>query len=375
MPLGAVTTKIGSGATPLGGESSYKESGISLIRSLNVHDSGFRHKDLAFIDDVQAELLSNVNVESNDVLLNITGASVARCCTVPNSVLPARVNQHVSLLRPINEVIYSRFLHYLLISPQTKARLLRAGEAGSTRQALTKGLLQDFRIEFPTSLKEQERIVAVLDEAFDGIAMAISNAKQSLQNVNSLISSYFDSFLNGRKNWTALPIHMCFKVRSGDFLPAKQMDQTGSVPVYGGNGIAGYHTAPNLDGDNIIIGRVGAKCGNVRHVKGALWLTDNALYVSELLQPFDKEFLAIRLEAEDLRRTANQTAQPVISYSTIKNIVLSFPLEIHEQQSVVQSLNTISVAVESLRSSIEAKISALQELKRSLLYQAFSGNL
>ncbi len=217
--------------------------------------------------------------------------------------------------------------------------------------------------------------MAILDEAFDGIAMAISNAKQSLQNVNSLISSYFDSFLNGRKNWTALPIHMCFKVRSGDFLPAKQMDQTGSVPVYGGNGIAGYHIAPNLDGDNIIIGRVGAKCGNVRHVEGPLWLTDNALYVSELLQPFDKEFLAIRLEAEDLRRTANQTAQPVISYSTIKHIVLSFPSEIHEQQSVVQSLNTISVAVESLRSSIEAKISALQELRQSLLYQAFSRNL
>ena len=71
--LGAVTTKIGSGATPLGGEEAYKAAGISLIRSLNVYDSGFRADNLAHIDDMQAEQLSNVTVEPHDVLLNITG--------------------------------------------------------------------------------------------------------------------------------------------------------------------------------------------------------------------------------------------------------------------------------------------------------------
>ena len=71
--LGDVTIKIGSGATPLGGEEAYKESGICLIRSLNVHDWGFKEAKLAHIDDVQASRLSNVVVEANDVLLNITG--------------------------------------------------------------------------------------------------------------------------------------------------------------------------------------------------------------------------------------------------------------------------------------------------------------
>ena len=93
--LREVATKIGSGATPLGSQAAYKSNGISLIRSLNVHDAGFRMKDLAFIDDHQAEQLENVIVEGGDVLLNITGASVARCCIVPDVVLPARVNQHV----------------------------------------------------------------------------------------------------------------------------------------------------------------------------------------------------------------------------------------------------------------------------------------
>jgi type I restriction enzyme S subunit len=199
--------KIGSGATPLGGEAAYKASGISLIRSLNVHDSGFKHKDLAFIDDVQAELLSNVNVEPNDVLLNITGASVARCCTVPDSVLPARVNQHVSILRPINQVIHSRFLHYLLISPQVKARLLRAGDAGSTRQALTKGLLQEFHVEFPTSLKEQERIVAILNDAFEGIAAARANIEKKLIRTNELLDVELQLLLTScRDGWKSLTL-------------------------------------------------------------------------------------------------------------------------------------------------------------------------
>ena len=94
--LSDVATKIGSGATPLGGENAYKQSGISLIRSLNVHDTGFRKKDLAFIDDAQAAELDNVIVERGDVLLNITGASVARCCIVPEEVLPrSRVNSAI----------------------------------------------------------------------------------------------------------------------------------------------------------------------------------------------------------------------------------------------------------------------------------------
>ena len=147
-----VTTKIGSGATPLGGETAYVGSGVSLIRSLNVHDAEFRRKDLAFIDERQAKQLNNVVVERDDVLLNITGASIARCCVVPGEVLPARVNQHVSILRPMQERLLPRLLLYMLISRDYKSRLLSAGEGGATRQALTKAQLQDFCIEFPELL-------------------------------------------------------------------------------------------------------------------------------------------------------------------------------------------------------------------------------
>ncbi len=162
--LESLATKIGSGATPRGGEESYKSQGVSLIRSLNVHDLGFRYPKLAFLDDEQADDLSNVTVQRHDVLLNITGASVARCCIVPECVLPARVNQHVSIIRPIADKLDAEFLHYLLISKPYKDQLLQTGaEGGSTRQAITKAQIQDFSIKYPPSLKEQELIVAGID--------------------------------------------------------------------------------------------------------------------------------------------------------------------------------------------------------------------
>jgi len=162
--LKSITTKIGSGATPRGGENSYKAEGISLIRSLNVHDLVFKYSKLAFLDDAQADELSNVEVQPRDVLLNITGASVARCAIVPDDVLPARVNQHVSIIRPIAESLDSDFLHYLLTSRPYKEQLLRTGEeGGSTRQAITKAQIQEFVVEYPATLKEQRIIVAKLD--------------------------------------------------------------------------------------------------------------------------------------------------------------------------------------------------------------------
>ena len=162
--LKSITTKIGSGATPRGGGESYKDEGISLIRSLNVHDLGFKYAKLAFLDDAQADELSNVEVQRRDVLLNITGASVARCAIVPDDVLPARVNQHVSIIRPVAEKLDADFLHYLLISRPYKDQLLKTGEeGGSTRQAITKAQIQDFTVEYPAKLKDQKIIVVKLD--------------------------------------------------------------------------------------------------------------------------------------------------------------------------------------------------------------------
>ena len=153
--LGEITTKIGSGATPKGGKEAYQEEGITLIRSMNVHNGLFEYKELAHISEEQAEKLDNVTIEENDVLLNITGASVARSCVVPSKILPARVNQHVCIIR-CNQCIVPEFLNKLLIDDNYQRLLWSIAEAGATREAITKQQVESLQIIMPPiELQEQ----------------------------------------------------------------------------------------------------------------------------------------------------------------------------------------------------------------------------
>lgn len=166
--LSKVTTKIGSGSTPRGGQEAYKTSGTSLIRSQNILDFTFSTNGLAFIDDVQASKLNNVTLEEDDVLLNITGDSVARVCQVPIELLPARVNQHVAIIRANKEILNPSFLKYLLLETTNKNSLLNMASAGATRQAITKSMIEGFEIKLPP-LQEQQPIASILSAIDDKI--------------------------------------------------------------------------------------------------------------------------------------------------------------------------------------------------------------
>jgi len=170
LKLGKHCQKIGSGATPRGGKDAYKGGSTALIRSQNVYNERFHHGGLAYIDDVQADELRNVEVQANDVLLNITGDSVARCCMVDTSILPARVNQHVAIIRTKPEELDARFLRYTLVSPAFQSRLLALASAGATRNALTKSMIEGLEIDAPP-LPEQKRIAHILGTLDDKIEL------------------------------------------------------------------------------------------------------------------------------------------------------------------------------------------------------------
>lgn len=162
-PLRALTRKIGSGATPRGGSTVYQDTGVSFIRSKNVLDSRMRLDDLAHLSDAAAAGLAGVSVQPNDVLINITGESVARCCVVDPAVLPARVSQHVAILRASDELA-PRYLQAMLVSPSVKAEL-NGMSSGGTRRALTKAMLANLAISVPPF--ERQRAIAELLGALD----------------------------------------------------------------------------------------------------------------------------------------------------------------------------------------------------------------
>lgn len=188
--LSLLTLKIGSGATPRGGEASYKESGVTLIRSQNIYDSGMIEDGLAFIDEQQATLLNNVIVEKDDVLFNITGASVARCCLVEEKYLPARVNQHVAIIRA-NEKILPKYLQQVLTSEKFKTDLLIIAKSSSTREAITKPQLENFRVKL-ISPEQQKEIVVRIEEFEDHI----SQAQQIIDNAKAQKQAILNKYLN-----------------------------------------------------------------------------------------------------------------------------------------------------------------------------------
>lgn len=155
-PLKQLCSKIGSGATPKGGKTAYQKSGVSLVRSTNVFDYAFSYDDLAHISDEQADQLSNVIVEENDVLFNITGVSVTRCCIVPADVLPARVNQHVMILRPKTAMPMSYYIMTTLCSAENKGKLMGIAQSGSTREAINKQEMESFSIPVPPTKEVQD---------------------------------------------------------------------------------------------------------------------------------------------------------------------------------------------------------------------------
>ena len=188
--LGDYCQKIGSGATPRGGSKVYLDSGKTyLIRSQNVYNDGFKAGGLVCIDEDAAQKLKNVIVKQDDVLLNITGDSVARACLVDPSFMPARVNQHVAIIRPDREEFDARFIRYFLVRPDTQNMLLAMAGVGGTRNALTKGMIEGLEIPKP-KIEEQQSIA----DALSCLDAKIDLNRQTNQTLEQIAQAIFKSW-------------------------------------------------------------------------------------------------------------------------------------------------------------------------------------
>lgn len=228
MRLGDICSKIGSGATPRGGKEAYSTSGIPIIRSQNVLDWSFSSNGLAYLNDEQAKTLSNVEVHQGDILLNITGDSVARACIVPSDVIPARVNQHVAILRPKEKANATFILAWLQTN---KDLLLKLASSGATRNALTKRMLEGLDINLP-SIDIQNHIAALI------------SLIQSKINLNIKLNGYLEKLVSlefSRRFKASTPTIELGKVLSISTESIKPQEHAGeiwehySIPAYDEN--------------------------------------------------------------------------------------------------------------------------------------------
>lgn len=181
--LKSIVSKVGSGVTPRGGGSVYVNEGIMLLRSQNVYFEGFKLNDVAYITESMDKEMSNTRVHEGDVLINITGGSIGRCCYVPKDFPRANVNQHVCIIRPHN--FSTKYLYYLLRSNCCQHQV-DLQQTGGNREGLTSAALKNFILPIPFE-EEQGAIIEYLD-----------NKVQKLQSLMDICSKQI-SLLQERK--------------------------------------------------------------------------------------------------------------------------------------------------------------------------------
>ncbi|NQY07718.1 MAG: N-6 DNA methylase, partial [Flavobacteriaceae bacterium] len=197
----------------------------------------------------------------------------------------------------------------------------------------------------------------------DGVALLQEKSEQfevSLSNFTSLLT----------KNKKAMPVEKVtigemFKTRSGQKLNRSEIESDGRVPVYGGNGIIGYFNESNREGENILIGRVGANCGNVHFTEGPIWLTENVFSVQlHSSIKVHMPYLAHALRSLDLNKSARGSAQPSISYSKIKGIQVSLP-PYEQQVELAKWFEDMRLQESRLLESLQVQGQLLSQLTKS----------
>lgn len=355
---------------------------IRLLQLADIGDGFFVNKSNRFIDEEAFERLRCSEVKPGDVLLARMPDPLGRACVVPDLPQKLITVVDISVIRPNNKLADPIWLMYTLNSHQIRQEI-ELLSSGTTRKRISRGNLSVIEIPLPP-LPEQKRVADKLDTLLG----RIEAARERLERVPKLLKTFRQSVLStavsgeltrewrggGDAEWEEVTLGEVIKVSSGKFLPAKAMADNGTIPVYGGNGINGYHNEPNIYAPTIAIGRVGFYCGSVNLTPSRAWITDNALIVSFSPEKFDIAYLYHLLTATDLRQNDSSTAQPVISGQKIYSISISIP-PIPEQAEIVRRVEALFAIADRLEARYAAARAAFDRLTPALLQKAFRGEL
>ena len=376
-PLSALTLKIGSGSTPRGGDSIYISEGTTLIRSQNVYNNEFSTDGLVYIDEKTAEKMKGVSVEKEDVLVNITGDSVARCCLVHDAVLPARVNQHVAILRTNPKKLLPHFLAFYMVSPFMQAKMLSWAGTGGTRKALTKGMLEGFEIPLPP-VDVQDKIVQKIKTYND----LIENNRRRIQLLEeSARLLYQEWFVHLRfpghkqvkitdgvpEGWSKEPLENLLVLQRGFDLPVSKRIE-GSVPIYASTGINGFHNVAKVKGPGVVTGRSGS-LGTVMYVAKDYWPLNTTLWVKEFKKA-SPIFATYLLRAMKLEGYNGGAAVPTLNRNDVHKVDVLCPES--------KLMNEFEVQVENIFKQIDKLKEYNEKLAQArdlLLPKLMSGEL
>ena len=348
-------------------------SDLPVLRSTNIHNTNL------VLDDVAHRSVSERSAERYQLLdgdIIVATSSGSKRLIGKNTLFQQPEDNQRYLfsnftlrLRPRQYVLIPRYLHLFLNSSRAKAELLRIQSTTSGLRNLNISLYLAQSVPVPPLL-EQRRIVEILDQA-DALRKKRADADAKADRIlPALFYKMFGDPTTNAKGLDKKRLGDLIKVRSGNFLPAKNMDPEGQYPVYGGNGINGYHSEYMFEQPVIVLGRVGAYCGAIYYSEPNCWVTDNALYVAEQSDDLHPYYLTEALRVANLNQYAGRAGQPLISGNRIYPVEILVPPP-EDQETFARSIMNLH-RDEKRRKDADDHI---QKLFSVLLHRAFTGYL
>jgi type I restriction enzyme S subunit len=362
------------------------------IRYVEIGDVRFNEGITSKTDYVYENAPSRARrkVKDGDVIISTVRTYLKAVAPIKNPESNLIVSTGFAVVRPKKSLLSPTFAGYLLLSENLLNEVV-SKSVGVSYPAVNPEDIGNIEILLPP-LPIQKAIAAYLDKETARIDALIAKKERQIELLQekrqAIITRAITKGLDPNakmkdsgvewigeipEGWEIVKLKWLYKgIGSGNGISPDDIEESGTYPVYGGNGIMGFTENFNSDGDDIIIGRVGAKCGNVYLSSGKKWISDNALNLQ--INKLEKEFVAQLLEIRNLNDLANKNAQPLITGSMVGNQEVIVP-PIVEQKRIIDYLRREKKAIADLQMKVDASLNFLREYRSSLITAAVSGQI
>ena len=362
---------------------------VSLCNYVDVYKNEKIDKSIDFM------IASATKAEIEKFTLQLNDIILTKDSETPDDIaVPAIVKEvfenflcgyHLSIIRCLKK-LEADFLIWALRDLHIATQFHREA-VGITRFGLASKHFKNGIFAIP-SRTEQTAIAAYLDKATANIDKVIATKQKQLEKleqykqskIHECVTKGLNSDVNLKPSgidwigdvpsyWRKIKLRYEIEIQSGEFVSNTELETGGDYPVFGGNGIMGYVSKFNIESERLIIGRVGAKCGNVHHVENSAWISDNALILATY---HNYRYLFYLLTEMNLNSISSQSAQPLITGTKIKNEYVVLP-PIGEQIEIAEYLNDFTQKISKEKSIIEQQIEKLRQYRKCLIHECVTG--
>ena len=331
--LGTLATKVGSGSTPKGGDAVYTSIGHYFVRSQNVGMGFLMLDNIAHINDDIHQKHKATEIYENDVLLNITGASIGRTAVATKELEGGNVNQHVCIIRTNSKVNPKFLCDY--IQTQRIQNHIKSLQTGGSREGLNFEQIRSFPISLP-SINEQNKLTCLLDKINERIATQV----RLIDRLQSLMIGIRHRIINEAKGKIVCLCEVS-DIYQPQTISSADLTETG-YPVYGANGIIGHYTSYNHEAEQVCITCRGNTCGGVNYTKSKSWITGNAMVVNvdRYQNIVSKRYLYHYLSNCDFNSIISGSGQPQIVRAPLAKFKIILPT-VMQQYKIAHCLDVI----------------------------------